>query len=68
MTLKMGRERAPGGPSADQILEKYIQAVGGAAACKTLSSFIAKGLMRVLIRRYAPVPAESMPKPRRNAV
>ena len=38
------RYRAGGrGPSADQILDKYIQAVGGAQALAKLTSFVAKG-------------------------
>src|SRR5215468_1173710 len=35
--------QAPGGPSYDQILDKYIQAVGGAERLAGLSSFVAKG-------------------------
>jgi hypothetical protein len=38
-----GRERAPGGPSADQILDKYIQAVGGPQKLAALTSFVARG-------------------------
>jgi photosynthetic reaction center cytochrome c subunit len=34
---------APGGPSADQILDKYVRAVGGAERLARLSSFVAKG-------------------------
>ena len=34
---------SPGAPSADQILDKYIAAVGGAERLATLSSFLAKG-------------------------
>ena len=32
-----------GGPTADQILDKYIQAIGGAQRLSTLTSFIATG-------------------------
>lgn len=35
--------QAPGAPSADQILDKYIQALGGAQRLSTLRSFTAKG-------------------------
>jgi len=35
--------QAPGQPSADQILDKYIQAVGGAQRLAGLSSFVGKG-------------------------
>jgi photosynthetic reaction center cytochrome c subunit len=35
--------QAPGAPSADQILDKYIQAVGGAQRLAKLTSFVAKG-------------------------
>jgi photosynthetic reaction center cytochrome c subunit len=36
-------EQAPGEPSADQILDKYIQALGGAQRLASITSFIAKG-------------------------
>jgi photosynthetic reaction center cytochrome c subunit len=34
---------APKGPSADQVLDKYIQAIGGAQRLAGLTSFVAKG-------------------------
>jgi outer membrane lipoprotein-sorting protein len=34
---------APGAPSADQILDKYIQAAGGSQRLASLTSFVAKG-------------------------
>ena len=36
-------QQAPGQPSADQILDKYIQAVGGAQKLAGLTSIVAKG-------------------------
>jgi photosynthetic reaction center cytochrome c subunit len=36
-------EQAPGAPSADEILDKYIQALGGAQRVAGLTSFVAKG-------------------------
>jgi len=36
-------EQAPGQPSADQVLDKYIQALGGAQQLANLTSFVAKG-------------------------
>jgi hypothetical protein len=36
-------EQAPGQPSADQILDKYIQALGGAQSLSAVTSFSAKG-------------------------
>jgi hypothetical protein len=36
-------EQAPGAPSADQVLDKYIQAIGGAQRLATITSFVAKG-------------------------
>jgi len=36
-------EQAPGQPPADQVLDKYIQALGGAERLATLTSFVAKG-------------------------
>ncbi|MFY9529091.1 MAG: c-type cytochrome [Candidatus Acidiferrales bacterium] len=35
--------QAPGAPSADQVLDKYIQALGGAQRLANLTSFVAKG-------------------------
>ena len=34
---------APGAPSADQVLDKYIQAIGGTQRLAQLTSFVAKG-------------------------
>lgn len=36
-------ENAPGAPTADQVLDKYIQALGGAEKLSNLTSFVAKG-------------------------
>jgi len=36
-------EPRPGVPSADQVLDKYIQAIGGAQQLSKLTSFVAKG-------------------------
>jgi len=36
-------EQAPGAPSADEILNKYIQAIGGAERLARITSFVAKG-------------------------
>jgi len=35
--------RAQGAPSPDQVLDKYLQAIGGAAAANRLTSYVAKG-------------------------
>ena len=35
--------RAPGGSTPDQVLDKFLQAVGGAAAANRLTSYVAKG-------------------------
>jgi photosynthetic reaction center cytochrome c subunit len=37
------RPAAPGGPTAEQILDKYIQALGGAQRLTGLTSYVAKG-------------------------
>jgi hypothetical protein len=34
---------APGAPSADQVLDKYLQAIGGTQRLAALSSFVARG-------------------------
>src|SRR5512138_3351564 len=36
-------QQAPGQPSAEQVLDKFVRAVGGAARLSALSSFAAKG-------------------------
>ncbi|PYU33755.1 MAG: c-type cytochrome [Acidobacteria bacterium] len=36
-------EQAPGAPSADQVLDQYIQALGGAQRLASLTSFVARG-------------------------
>jgi outer membrane lipoprotein-sorting protein len=36
-------EQAPGAPSADQILGKYVQALGGAQRLASVTSFVARG-------------------------
>jgi hypothetical protein len=46
----------PGGPTAVQILDKYLQAVGGAQRAAALTSFVAKGM-------YAGYGPESFPRP-----
>jgi len=38
-----GVRPAPDAPSADQVLDKYVQAIGGAARLARLPSFVAKG-------------------------
>jgi photosynthetic reaction center cytochrome c subunit len=35
--------QTPGAPSSDQVLDKYIQALGGAARLMNLTSFVARG-------------------------
>jgi len=57
---------APQGPSADQILDKYIQALGGAQQLSSLSSFVGKGTyegydtyhVKVPIELYAKAPGQ----------
>jgi photosynthetic reaction center cytochrome c subunit len=57
-------EAAPRQPSADEILDKYIQAIGGAQRVASLTSFTAKGtyvgfdtaMMKVPVDIYAKAP------------
>jgi len=49
---------APPGPSADEILNKYIQAIGGAKPMAALTSFIAKGTYEGYDSYHAKVPME----------
>jgi photosynthetic reaction center cytochrome c subunit len=49
---------APPGPSADEILNKYIQAIGGAKPVAALTSFIAKGTYEGYDSYHEKVPME----------
>ncbi len=49
---------APAGPSADQILDKYIQALGGAQRLAGLSSFAGKGTYEGYDTYHEKVPLE----------
>jgi len=49
-------QQAPGQPAADEVLDKYLQAVGGAQRANTLTSLVAKGTNR----GYGP---ENTPRP-----
>ena len=54
-------EIAPDGPkepTAVQVLDKYLQAVGGAQKAATLTSYIAKGTVEGFDTYHVPVPAE----------
>jgi len=42
-----GEAKEPAGPSADQLLDKYVQALGGAAAIEKVTSRVAKGTIEV---------------------
>jgi photosynthetic reaction center cytochrome c subunit len=48
----------PKEPTADQILDKYLQAVGGAAAAANLKSFLAKGTIEGYDTYHVKVPVE----------
>jgi outer membrane lipoprotein-sorting protein len=49
---------APKEPTADQILDKYIQALGGAQRLAGLTSFVAKGTLEGYNTYHMKVPAE----------
>jgi len=49
---------APKGPSADQILDKYIQAVGGTQKLAALKSYVAKGTYEGYDTYHSKVPYE----------
>jgi photosynthetic reaction center cytochrome c subunit len=54
-------EIAPGGPkepTADQVLDKYIQALGGAQRLATLTSFVARGTVEGYDTYHVKVPLE----------
>ena len=45
--------KAPAGPPADQVIDKYIQALGGAAAIQKVSSRVEKGNAEVMGQKVA---------------
>lgn len=49
---------APQGPSADQILDKYVEASGGAQRLAALTSFVAKGTIEGYDTYHVKVPLE----------
>jgi photosynthetic reaction center cytochrome c subunit len=51
-------EPAPAQPTADQILDKYIQAVGGAQQVAKLTSFVAKGTYTGFDTDFQKVPVD----------
>jgi len=55
-------EQAPVGLSADQILDRYIQALGGAQRLANLTSFIAKGTYAGFDTDFEKVPLEVFAK------
>lgn len=52
----------PAGPSADQILDKYLQAVGGVQRVSALTSFVAKGTYEGFETYHLKVPVEIFAK------
>ena len=49
------RRQAPGAPSADQIFDKYLQAVGGAQKAAAITSIVFKGTYEGYAEPKAPV-------------
>jgi photosynthetic reaction center cytochrome c subunit len=49
------RRQAPGAPSADQIFDKYLQAVGGAQKAAAITSIVFKGTYQGYAEPKAPV-------------
>src|SRR5712692_8974058 len=54
--------QAPPGPSADQILDKYVQALGGEQRLAGLTSFVGKGTYEGYDTYHAKVPLEVFAK------
>src|SRR6266436_6738748 len=54
--------KASATPSADQVLDKYIQALGGAQRLTSLTSFVAKGTYEGFDTDLGPVPVEVFAK------
>jgi len=53
---------APGAPSAEQVLDKYVQAIGGTSKLASLTSFVARETAADMGRRGTSVPSKSLPK------
>jgi hypothetical protein len=49
------RQQSPGAPSADQIFDKYLQAVGGAQKAAAITSIVFKGTYQGYAEAKAPV-------------
>jgi outer membrane lipoprotein-sorting protein len=60
--VEIVRQAPAGAPSADQILDKYIQALGGAARLAGLTSFTAKGTYGGYDTDFLKVPLEVFAK------
>jgi hypothetical protein len=56
--IEIVAQPAPGAPSADQIIDKYIQAVGGPQRLAGLTSFTARGTYAGYDTDFAKIPAE----------
>jgi outer membrane lipoprotein-sorting protein len=52
----------PAAPSADQVLDKYIQALGGGQRLASLTSFVAKGTSQGYDTDLEPLPVEILAK------
>ena len=59
---------APAGPSADQLLEKYLEALGGADALQKISSRVEKGTMTGFGGRRFPIEVLSKAPDKRMSV
>jgi photosynthetic reaction center cytochrome c subunit len=56
-------EQAPNAPSADQVLDKYIQAIGGAQRAAALKSYVARGTSSGYGPENEPRPVEIYARP-----
>jgi hypothetical protein len=56
-TTEVGRQAA-GSPTADQVFEKYVQALGGAQRLATISSIVTKGMYNGYDTEFEDVPIE----------
>ena len=56
-------EQAPNAPSADQVLDKYIQAIGGGQQAAALKSYVARGTSSGYGPENEPRPAEIYARP-----
>jgi photosynthetic reaction center cytochrome c subunit len=58
VAISAAKQDAPNAPTADQVFDKYFQALGGTQALSKLTSFVAKGTYSGFDTDFSPIPVE----------